>query len=31
MSGYYFHLDQLTVGYDKKTLIKDIFIGIEKG
>ena len=31
MSGYYFHLDHLTVGYDKKPLIKDICIGIEKG
>lgn len=31
MSEYYFHLDHLTVGYDKKPLIKDICIGIEKG
>ena len=31
MSGYYFHLDHLPVGYDKKPLIKDICIGIEKG
>ena len=31
MSEYYFHLDHLTVGYDKKPLIKDISIGIEKG
>ena len=23
MSEYYFHLDHLTVGYDKKPLIKD--------
>ena len=31
MNEYYFHLDHLTVGYDKKPLIKDICIGIEKG
>ena len=31
MKEYYFHLDHLTVGYDKKPLIKDICIGIEKG
>ena len=31
MSEYYFHLDHLTVGYDKKPLIKDICISIEKG
>lgn len=31
MNAYYFHLDHLTVGYDKKPLIKDICIGIEKG
>ena len=31
MNEYYFHLDPLTVGYDKKPLIKDICIGIEKG
>ena len=31
MNEYYFHLDHLTVGYDKKPLIKDIRIGIEKG
>ncbi len=30
MNEYYFHLDHLTVGYDKKPLIKDICIGIEK-
>ena len=26
MNEYYFHLDHLTVGYDKKPLIKDICI-----
>ena len=31
MNEYYFHLDHLTVGYDKKPLIKDICISIEKG
>ena len=31
MSEYYFHLDHLTVGYDKKPLIKDICSGIVKG
>ena len=31
MTEYYFHLNHLTVGYDKKPLIKDICIGIEKG
>ena len=30
MNEYYFHLDHLTVGYDKKPLIKDICIGNEK-
>ena len=31
MKEYYFHLDQLTVGYNKKPLIKDIEIGIRQG
>ena len=30
-ADYYFHLDQLTVGYNGKPLINDIEIGIEKG
>ena len=31
MADYYFHLDQLTVGYNGKPLIHDIEIGIQKG
>ena len=31
MDNYYFHMDNLSVGYDKKALIHDICIGIEKG
>ena len=31
MNEYYFHLDHLTVGYDKKPLINDSCFGIEKG
>ena len=31
MSDFYFHLDQLSVGYNGKPLIKDIEIGINKG
>ena len=31
MGEYYFHLDQLTVGYDGKPLIEDIRVGIHKG
>ena len=31
MDNYYFHMDNLSVGYDKKALIHDICIGIKKG
>ena len=31
MDKYYFQLDQLSVGYNGKAIIKDINIGIEKG
>ncbi|MBR2696719.1 MAG: ABC transporter ATP-binding protein [Parasporobacterium sp.] len=31
MADYYFHMDHMTVGYNKKPLIKDIEIGINKG
>ena len=31
MSQYYFHMDQLTVGYNGQPLIKDIEIGIRQG
>ena len=31
MDNYYFHMDNLSVGYDKNALIHDICIGIEKG
>ena len=31
MSNYYFHMDQLTVGYNGQPLIKDIEIGIRQG
>lgn len=31
MADYYFHLDQLTVGYNGVPLISDIEIGIKKG
>lgn len=31
MDKYYFQLDQLTVGYNGKPLIKDINIGVEQG
>ncbi|MBR2189737.1 MAG: ABC transporter ATP-binding protein [Eubacterium sp.] len=31
MKQYYFHLDQLTVGYHGQPLIRDINIGIEQG
>ena len=31
MADYYFHLDQLTVGYNGKPLISDIEIGIKRG
>ena len=31
MYNYYFHMDNLSVGYDKKALIHDICIGIKKG
>ena len=31
MADYYFHMQQMTVGYHKKPLIKDIEIGINKG
>ncbi len=31
MGEYYFHLDQLTVGYDGKPLIEKIQVGIHKG
>ena len=31
MADFYFHLDHLTVGYNKKPLIKDIEIGIRQG
>lgn len=31
MADYYFHMDHMTVGYNKKPLIKDIEIGIKKG
>lgn len=31
MADYYFHMDHMTVGYNKKPLIKDIEIGISKG
>ena len=31
MADYYFHMNQMTVGYNKKPLIKDIEIGINKG
>lgn len=31
MKKYYFHLDRLTVGYNKKPLIKDIEISIKQG
>ena len=31
MGEYYFHLDQLTVGYNGKPLIDQIQVGIHKG
>lgn len=31
MDNYYFQMDQLSVGYNKKALIHDICIGIKKG
>ena len=31
MDNYYFHMDNLSVGYHRKALIHDICIGIEKG
>ena len=31
MDNYYFHMDNLSVGYGKKALIHDICIGIKKG
>lgn len=31
MADYYFHMNNMTVGYNKKPLIKDIEIGINKG
>ena len=31
MADYYFHLDQLSVGYNGKALIRDIEIGIRRG
>lgn len=31
MADYYFHMQNMTVGYNKKPLIKDIEIGINKG
>ena len=31
MADYYFHMQNMTVGYNKKPLIKDIEIGIKKG
>ena len=31
MDNYYFHMDNLSVGYDKKASIHDICIGIKKG
>lgn len=31
MKNYYFHMDQLTVGYNGEPLIKDINIGIQQG
>lgn len=31
MADYYFHMNHMTVGYNKKPLIKDIEIGINKG
>ena len=31
MDNYYFHMENLSVGYDKKALIHDICIGIKKG
>ncbi len=31
MSQYYFHMDQLTVGYNGQPLIRDIEIGIRQG
>lgn len=31
MADFYFHMNQMTVGYNKKPLIKDIEIGINKG
>ena len=31
MDNYYFHMDNLSVGYDKKALIHDICIGIKGG
>ena len=31
MDNYYFHMDNLSVGYNRKALIRDICIGIKKG
>ena len=31
MDNYYFHMDNLSVGYNRKALIHDICIGIKKG
>ena len=31
MHNYYFHMDNLSVGYNRKALIHDICIGIKKG
>ena len=31
MENYYFKMDHLSVGYNKKALIHDICIGIKKG
>ena len=31
MADFYFHMNHMTVGYNKKPLIKDIEIGINKG
>ena len=31
MDNYYFHMDHLSVGYNRKALIHDICIGIKKG